>query len=496
MENILLDKESQYILKMTKLLSAAPNHELSLSDLEMELGLAKQTIKSYFKKLLNYCQEQGLTTFSVESNHFKMTPDTAFNIFKLRHYLIQKSVKFHIMFRIFTDTSTTFTYLHQELGISRSKCSVHIKELNDYLADYDCHINFIQKNPLLGEEHQIRFVFHNLFWGLDLNDIIEKTSSLEAVSSLLLDFVPTLDYSTFLRIKLNFYIFQINTRHGFFLAPEEDVFSTPDSPYVTYDNFFDKIEAIGFLDICPDLETKQRECRYLYFLFCRANLIMLETWKNTDLRVKHLHAPEIDDIIMQFQSKINFNLSVSELNYLHYNLILMNQEASIFKGINRIFDLEEVTNEVHHTEANTYTFINDFILNYRDQNVEFKALIQHFPNLFRHYLILLKNILRQHKQPLKILVETISTPIHREMLISQVRDVSPVPIIISTFNQLNGEQPDAIISNWMPENKYNDVPFFSTSLFFSDWKITNLNHFLNQIADRKNNFSLTNDFVD
>ena len=174
----------------------------------------------------------------------------------------------------------------------------------------------------------------------------------------------------------------------------------------------------------------------------------------------------------------------------------MNQEASIFKGINRIFDLEEVTNEVHHTEANTYTFINDFILNYRDQNVEFKALIQHFPNLFRHYLILLKNILRQHKQPLKILVETISTPIHREMLISQVRDVSPVPIIISTFNQHNGEQPDAIISNWMPENKYNDVPFFSTSLFFSDWKITNLNHFLNQIADRKNNFSLTNDFVD
>ena len=90
MKNILLDKESQYILKMTKLLSAAPNHELSLSDLEMELGLAKQTIKSYFKKLLNYCQEQGLTTFSVESNHFKMTPDTAFNIFKLRHYLIQK----------------------------------------------------------------------------------------------------------------------------------------------------------------------------------------------------------------------------------------------------------------------------------------------------------------------------------------------------------------------------------------------------------------------
>ena len=54
MENILLDKESQYILKMTKLLSAAPNHELSLSDLEMELGLAKQTIKSYFKKLLNF----------------------------------------------------------------------------------------------------------------------------------------------------------------------------------------------------------------------------------------------------------------------------------------------------------------------------------------------------------------------------------------------------------------------------------------------------------
>lgn len=166
-----------------------------------------------------------------------MTPDTAFNIFKLRHYLIQKSVKFHIMFRIFTDTSTTFTNLHQELGISRSKCSVHIKELNDYLADYDCHINFIQKNPLLGEEHQIRFVFHNLFWGLDLNDIIEKTSSLEAVSSLLLDFVPTLDYSTFLRIKLNFYIFQINTRHGFFWHQRKMCFQHPIHPMLPMTTF-------------------------------------------------------------------------------------------------------------------------------------------------------------------------------------------------------------------------------------------------------------------
>ncbi|MGX6991804.1 hypothetical protein, partial [Pseudolactococcus reticulitermitis] len=101
MKDFLLDKDSHYILKIISLLNAAPNHELSLSDLETELGLAKQTVKSYFNKLLDYCQTQGLNTFSVDANHFKMVPGTAFNLYKLHHSLIQKSTKYQMSYRIF-----------------------------------------------------------------------------------------------------------------------------------------------------------------------------------------------------------------------------------------------------------------------------------------------------------------------------------------------------------------------------------------------------------
>lgn len=69
-----------------------------------------------------------------------------------------------------------------------------------------------------------------------------------------------------LRIKLSFYVFQVNTRHGSFLTPDEDIFAIPDSPYVTFDDFFDKIEAVGF-NTCPDFETKQREGRYSTLFF-------------------------------------------------------------------------------------------------------------------------------------------------------------------------------------------------------------------------------------
>ncbi|MGO3073657.1 MAG: hypothetical protein ACTIDI_03055 [Pseudolactococcus laudensis] len=40
----------------------------------------------------------------------------------------------------------------------------------------------------------------------------------------------------------------------------------------------------------------------------------------------------------------------------------------------------------------------------------------------------------------------------------------------------------------MPENKYADVPFFSTSLFYSNWNKAELDNFLNKLSDRKNNF--------
>lgn len=485
MKNFLLDKDSHYILKMISLLNAATNHELALSELETELGLAKQTVKSYFNKLLDYCHEQGLTTFSVKANHFKMAQGTPFNLFKLHHYLVEKSVKYQMMYRIFSDTSTTFTSLHKDLEISRSKCSVHIKQLNDYLDFYNCYINFLQRKPMHSEEYQIRFIYHNLFWGLDLEQIIQKAPSLEAASQLVIDFVPNIDYSTFLRIKLSFYVFQVNTRHGSFLTPDEDIFAIPDSPYVTFDDFFDKIEAVGFLDTCPDFETKQREGRYLYFIFCRANLIMLETFQTTDFQIERSKSPEVHDLITQFQKNITFSLSPEELNYLHYNLTLMNKEAEIFRGRNKIFDLEETAEEIYRSEAITFEFINDFVTELRDHNIKIQKLILNFPNLYYHYIILFKNILRKHKKPLKILVQTNSSPLHREMLISKIQDTTPAPIIVYAFNQLKGEKPDAIISNCMPENKYADVPFFSTSLFYSNWNKAELDNFLNKLSTVK-----------
>jgi hypothetical protein len=61
-----------------------------------------------------------------------------------------------------------------------------------------------------------------------------------------------------------------------------------------------------------------------------------------------------------------------------------------------------------------------------------------------------------------------------------------VPIVVYTSEQLKDEKPDGIVSNWLPEKKYKDVPFFSTSLFYSDWNNEELVQFIDGLADMKN----------
>ncbi len=99
--------------------------------------------------------------------------------------------------------------------------------------------------------------------------------------------------------------------------------------------------------------------------------------------------------------------------------------------------------------------------------------------------MLLRVIKAKHQEPLKLLVQSGISTLHRETLISQIKNSTSFPIIVYNFNQLNGEKPDGIISNWLPDRKYKDIPFFSASSFFTDWNKGELSQFLSQLATKK-----------
>jgi DNA-binding MarR family transcriptional regulator len=485
METFLLDKESQIILKIINQVSKVPEKELSFSDLQEKLAIRKQTIRSYLTTLLKYCQKNNLDTFKIEDNKFKMSSDTNFNIFDLYHDMTQKSVKYQIMTSILNNPSITFTDLYIDLAVSKSSLSSYIKQLNDYFVYYDCRINFLQKNRIQGEEHQVRFLYYNLLWGLDFDSVIETSPELEAAMALVLEFIPHMTYAALLKTKLNIYIFQVATRNQRFIT-SADQFILPDSPYIKYRDFFEKLDGINFFKDCPDVMTKRRECRYLYFLFCRANLITLAECRTADIQLSDFTSPSIDYVINKFQEEFNLTLAEHQLKYLHYNLSLLNSSAAIFKGRSKIFGTKEMIKTFNKTKKNTARFIKQFIQDISEDNRTIRRLMCHSPNLGNYYTLLLRSVIEEHYQPIKILAQTNSSNLYREILIAQITSATPFPVTVLTSKELNGERPDGVISNWLPEKKYQDVPFFSISYFYTNWTQSDLTDFLNRLADEKN----------
>jgi hypothetical protein len=292
-------------------------------------------------------------------------------------------------------------------------------------------------------------------------------------------------YSTLSKLKLSFYIFQIASQNGYFITSEDD-FSLQDSPYIKYDDFFERLDAIDFLKNCPDLETKQRECRYLYFLFCRINFLTLKECEDSNIQIAFSNSPSTQYFIEQFQEKSHLILKQDELKYLHYNLSLLNQEAAIFRGRIKVFGLKDSAIKVGKKNRNTSKFIKHFLQYICEDNQAINKLVQDFPILQYHYATLLKVVIKKHSQPVKLLVQTNYSVLYRETLVSEIINATPFPVDIYTSEQLNGEKPDGIISNWIPEKKYEGIPFFSVSSFYTDWNQTELNYFLSYLTDKKN----------
>ncbi|MBC1925534.1 helix-turn-helix domain-containing protein [Listeria innocua] len=485
METFLLDKESKTILGIIEYLSATSGTAVSFSDLEDNLNINRATVKRYIQTLCDYCQEQQLDTFIVHKHTIKMSRDTNFNIFDLYHQMTQKAVKYQIMLHIFKNPRIIFIDLYSDLLMSKTSCYWHVKALNDFFTSYHCQLNFRQKNSVQGKEYQIRFLYYNLFWGLNLDKIIDDAPNLDQVLMSLFDFIPNLIYSTLQKIRLAFYIAQVRQKSGDFIM-SEDMFISPDSPYLTYAVFFERLDSSSFLDNCPDVAIKHKEARYLYFLFCRFNLLTLDECEDVKLQLSVSDSPEIQYFLTQFQDRLPFKLTESELNFLSTNLVLFNQEAAIFRGRIKAFGEENWLLRTIRASQNTVAFIQTFLHDISEGNREIKNLIQNLPNLYQHYGLLVNTIIEKHHKPIKLLVQTNLSTLYRENLIVQIMNTVPFPISICTSEQLNGEKPDGIISDWIPEKKHQDIPFFSVSLFFTSWNKSELEDFLISLVDYKN----------
>jgi hypothetical protein len=128
--------------------------------------------------------------------------------------------------------------------------------------------------------------------------------------------------------------------------------------------------------------------------------------------------------------------------------------------------------------------IREFLQKLVAESVEIAELIRRFPSLEYQYSIMLIQIFKQHTQPINVLVQTKASAVQLDYFYQRIRSAIDTPVHLLTTNNYD-DVPNCIISDWIPEDRYLDLPYFRLSTHGEANEFSAIPHFLYGVSDNR-----------
>lgn len=480
MEKSFLEKDDYAILAILQELYKQSDHALSYIELKKRTGIQRRVIMRLISELLKHDNEHFIYENKIIREVKPIHPT------KILHYLMKNTVKYAIMDKVFKGNWTNSLDFCYEFGTSRNVFQKHVAELHQLMKKYDINFSFYYDECLKGEEHQIRYFYHTLFWGMDVSEIIHASTELEKVTDVFLTINPFLDYFTLSKLQLTSYILQSRTKNAKYLSNNE-TYIIQDHPIISFIDFQNQMIDTGLFANCPTKKLRERECRYLYLVFCFTIGFIHQEMSNSCYHDKNYKYITIltNAFIKTADSLLPFSLTPDEKNFLHINLYYSHAVSKIFKGPSAIWGMHDIGEYHKHTMPIEHKRLVSIIHIFYQANEEFRQFYERFPTLPYLYGLMLFRIFLQHKCPLKLLILIKASRLQLDIAIRQIKTLAIVPVEIFYSAQIDSELPDGIISDMAPPKKYEDIPFFNFSNLCKHLDFSGLESFLCHLSDDK-----------
>lgn len=158
-------KEAKQILLLKKLIISGGT--MRFQEMVAYLNLSKASLETYITELIEYLKKyQDAITLDFDGEILAITLSHNFSLKQVEKDFYQDSLKYKIMTYLFSNPEFSTVALASNLKISESTLFRKIKELNSCLTEFDL---MIWQGKLVGDEHQIRYFYFQLFWCIDHN---------------------------------------------------------------------------------------------------------------------------------------------------------------------------------------------------------------------------------------------------------------------------------------------------------------------------------------
>lgn len=495
MYNKLINREYNTILTLLDELYYSETDVVSIATFVEKFKLNRKTIIRIFESFNVVCVENGWSEYvevTVTAQGIEAHFSGRYHPNRFYAYYLKNSIGYLLLDDLLNRRFVTIQAFADKYHISVATVMRKLKELRELLDEYEIKLNLKQKDPLVGQEYQIRFFYLSLYWqayeegNWPFKGISEV--KVDKLVNVLTQEAPDLTYPATRRLKLLLGIVFTRLKQKKPLTYLNEFFEIPDNMLFSKILFQQKLP-----DFLPKYQMKdtvidwELEVSFIYFLASVLETYSLEDCirKNwlSELLGKKLCPVSIRWIEL-FCEQFEITLNQLDYVYLLVNLTYLHSRSLALKGQFHTFGKGNAKEVFIPTIPHLYEKIMDLMSVFIEENEMAANSVKNNPDFLRDYAVLIRPILESHQKPLRMLAYSKISQVNRQWIELSVKKNIHLPIVFVASLQ---EHPQMIISDFPLEEQIceeYEVFYIKPIQSPRDWN--RLNEFILELSDNQN----------
>lgn len=452
-----LDKKRFEVLLMLDYCYTSGKKEVSVNELAAFFNAGHQKVYTLIDILNQEMKEmealeEKTFAFKLGSSsqvHFSFSSDYTASHLYLR--FLKKSINYIFLQELFTGKFTSQQKFSIEHQMSTKTLSRKIASVHDLLEEYGIDLNLKCRDPLQGDEYQIRFFYTMLNWQTyqerpHAQHSLDKAGE-EILTQFARKYLPNVKF-----IEIREYQYTLSTmvarfNQGKIITELPKRCQDVNNLFYTYEQFRDEC-------FIPFLQTKniyqfaglETEARFYYAYFSSMVIYLPEELTKLNYGLTKLQAfnCELTNRFIERFCKY-FGISLDQENYIYlvYNLNGIHYFSSMFQGSYVAFGRKGGIGHFFHQFPQLYSEVRQFFLQELTDEA-FQQAMDNNSRLLYHYCMLVRPILEVHAPPLRIAIVSKVSRLQADWQKQELKRSTMRPLIFVN----EGEQADLLITDF------------------------------------------------
>lgn len=443
-----------------------------ISDLASELNISKRKIFLVFERAMDIRDRYPFFDIDMyDGKHIRLKFAPNFLLSKLYSVMLEESMPFQILNRLFREKYVSLENTAQQLYVSNRTVQRKLKEIMDILGNYNIELNLKRKPLFVGEEYRIRHFFHIMYWqifdgsnvryfGLTNKSVTDFKERLAQYPS----FYRGIDQEKFIQLlALSLY----RLKRGFSITVIPPEMREMGHLTISFEQFKRELVFPLIKDNYVIKETTENEYIFLYYMFSVMTTYLPEEISNEMRATSHFSDQSLEAAkLFSETAQQVFLVPKNSSEYLFVNALTIHSTSLVFPSKSKIDAFGKTTTDKDYLRVfpKIFPLVQEMYQTLSEQYSVFSSMYEANNRLLFQYSMLLSIVARIDRSTVRVFHES------KFGKIQEIRQKERLKRWFGYTLSFVSENPDFVVTDYPVDHQFfinqnRKVQFFKWNSF-------------------------------